>query len=57
MIDKHILYVPGLEDIQSAFRGPPIPSQLLPPLPLDQLLIKDQSLLLSQQGQGFLVLL
>lgn len=49
-------YIPGLQDIQSPFMRTPVASQLLPPLPLDELLLQDQSLLFPQQGQGLLVL-
>lgn len=49
--------LPGLQHVQAALRGPPIPGQLLPPLPLDQLVVQDDGLLLAQQLQGLLVLL
>lgn len=48
--------LPGLQHIQAALRGTPVPGQLLPPLPLDQLVVQDDGLLLPQQLQGFLVL-
>lgn len=48
---------PGLQHIQGALRGTPIPCQLLPTLPLDQLIVQDGRLLLAQQLQRLLVLL
>lgn len=48
---------PGLQHIQGAFGWAPIPCQLLPTLPLDQLIIQDGCLLLAQQLQRLLVLL
>lgn len=49
--------IPGLEDVQPPLMRTPVAGQLLPPLPLDQLLIQDQGLLLPQQAQSLLVLL
>lgn len=48
---------PGLQHVQGALWGATIPRQLLPPLPLDQLIVQDGRLLFPQQLQGFLVLL
>lgn len=53
----HLSPSPGLQHVQAALGGTPVPSQLLPPLPLDQLVIQDDGLLLPQQLQGLLVLL
>lgn len=52
----HLSPSPGLQHVQAALGGTPVPGQLLPPLPLDQLVIQDDGLLLPQQLQGFLVL-
>lgn len=48
--------LPGLQNIQPPLIRTPIASQLLPPLPLNELLIQDHSLLFPQQAQGLLVL-
>lgn len=48
---------PGLKDVQASLRRSPIACQLLPSLPLDQLVIQNDGLLLPQQLQCFLVLL
>lgn len=48
---------PGLQHVQGALRRAAVPRQLLPPLPLNQLVVQDGRLLLAQQLQGFLVLL
>lgn len=48
---------PGLQDVQASLRRAPVACQLLPSLPLDQLIIQNDSLLLPQQLQCFLVLL
>lgn len=49
--------LPGLQHVQAALGGPSVPCQLLPPLPLDQLVVQNDGLLLPQQLQGLLVLL
>lgn len=49
--------LPGLQHVQAALGGPSVPCQLLPPLPLDQLIVQNDGLLLPQQLQGLLVLL
>lgn len=48
---------PGLKDVQASLWWAPVACQLLPSLPLDQLIIQNKGLLLSQQLQRFLVLL
>lgn len=48
---------PGLQNVQASLRRAPIACQLLPSLPLDQLIIQNDGLLLPQQLQCFLVLL
>lgn len=48
---------PGLQDVQASLRRAPVACQLLPSLPLDQLVVQDDGLLLPQQLQCFLVLL
>lgn len=48
---------PGLQDVQASLWWAPVACQLLPSLPLDQLIIKNDGLLLPQQLQCFLVLL
>lgn len=52
----HLSPSPGLQHVQAALGGTPVPGQLLPPLPLDQLVVQDDGLLLPQQLQGLLVL-
>ena len=53
----HLSPSPGLQHVQAALGGTPVPGQLLPPLPLDELVVQDDGLLLPQQLQGLLVLL
>lgn len=48
---------PGLQHVQGALGGAPVPRQLLPTLPLDQFVVQDGRLLLAQQLQRLLVLL
>lgn len=48
---------PALQHVQGALGGAPVPRELLPPLPLDQLVVQDGCLLLAQQLQRLLVLL
>ncbi|KAF3846001.1 hypothetical protein F7725_003079 [Dissostichus mawsoni] len=48
---------PGLQDVQASLRRAPVARQLLPSLPLDELIIQNDGLLLPQQLQCFLVLL
>lgn len=50
-------YPPALQHIQGALGGAPVPCQLLPTLPLDQLVVQDGRLLLAQQLQRLLMLL
>lgn len=52
----HLSPSPGLQHVQATLGGTPVPGQLLPPLPLDQLVVQDDGLLLPQQLQGLLVL-
>ena len=50
-------YSPGLKDVQASLWWAPVACQLLPSLPLDQLVIQNDGLLFPQQLQCFLVLL
>lgn len=48
---------PALQHVQGALGGAPVPRELLPTLPLDQLIVQDGCLLLAQQLQCLLVFL